>query len=81
MPALPLRLSLWNAVNLFHNELGMTFYEWRTQLRIHQALILLADGHTTTHVAHACGWSNPSTFITAFTTLLGTTPTRYQSTR
>ncbi|WP_405070310.1 helix-turn-helix transcriptional regulator [Kribbella sp. NBC_01510] len=64
---------------LLHNELGMTFYEWRTQLRIHQALILLADGHTTTHVAHACGWSNPSTFITAFTTLLGTTPGRYQT--
>ena len=67
-------------MNLFHHELGMTFYEWRTQLRVHQALILLADGHTTTHVAHASGWSNPSTFITAFTTLLGTTPSRYQST-
>ncbi len=64
---------------LFHNELGMTFYQWRTQLRIYQALVLLADGHTTTHVAHACGWSNPSTFITAFTTLLGTTPGRYQT--
>lgn len=62
---------------LFHNELGMTFYEWRTQLRIYHALVLLADGHDTTHVAHACGWANPSGFIAAFTSLIGTTPGRY----
>lgn len=64
---------------LFHDELGMTFYEWRTQLRIHRALVLLADGHDTTHVAHACGWANPSGFIAAFTTVIGTTPGRYRS--
>ena len=64
---------------LFHNELGMTFYEWRTQLRIHQALILLADGHDTTHVAHACGWANPSSFIAAFTSIIGTTPGRHRT--
>jgi AraC-like DNA-binding protein len=63
---------------LFHNELGMTFYEWRTQLRIYHALILLAAGHDTTHVAHACGWANPSHFIAAFTTLIGTTPGRHR---
>jgi transcriptional regulator GlxA family with amidase domain len=63
---------------LFHNELGMTFYEWRTQLRIYHALVLLADGHDTTHVAHACGWANPSSFITAFTTIVGTTPGRHR---
>jgi AraC-like DNA-binding protein len=40
---------------LFRGELGMTFYEWRTQLRVYHALVLLADGHDTTHVAHACG--------------------------
>ncbi|MFQ6398818.1 AraC family transcriptional regulator [Nocardia sp. KC 131] len=64
---------------LFHNELGMTFYEWRTQLRIYHALILLADGHDTTHAAHACGWANPSSFIAAFTNLVGTTPGRYRT--
>lgn len=66
---------------LFHDELGMTFYEWRTQLRVYHALVLLADGHDTTHVAHACGWSNPSSFIAAFTTLVGTTPGRYRTGR
>lgn len=64
---------------LFREELGMTFYEWRTQLRIHHALVLLAEGHDTTHTAHACGWANPSGFIAAFTHLVGTTPGRYRS--
>ncbi|BCY11425.1 helix-turn-helix transcriptional regulator [Actinoplanes sp. L3-i22] len=64
---------------LFHDELGMTFYEWRTQLRICHALVLLADGHDVVRVAGACGWANPSAFIAAFTALVGTTPGRYRS--
>jgi AraC-like DNA-binding protein len=64
---------------LLHNELGLTFYEWRTQLRVCHALVLLADGHDTTHAAHACGWANPSHFIAAFTKLVGTTPGRHRT--
>ncbi len=64
---------------LLHDKLGMTFYEWRTQLRICHALVLLADGRTTTEAAHACGWSNPSGFIEAFTAVIGTTPGRYRA--
>ena len=66
---------------LFRNELGMTFYEWRTQLRIYHALVLLADGHDTTQTAYACGWANPSSFIAAFTNIIGTTPGRYRTSR
>ncbi|WP_227980457.1 helix-turn-helix transcriptional regulator [Nocardia spumae] len=66
---------------LFRDELGMTFYEWRTQLRIYHALVLLADGHDTTRTAYACGWSNPSGFIAAFTGIIGTTPGRYRTDR
>lgn len=66
---------------LFRDELGMTFYEWRTQLRIYHALVLLADGHDTTQTAYACGWANPSSFITAFTDIIGTTPGRYRTSR
>ncbi|MFE0458911.1 AraC family transcriptional regulator [Kitasatospora sp. NPDC058965] len=66
---------------LLRNELGMTFYEWRTQLRIHHALVLLAEGHDTVRTAHACGWANPSGFIAAFTALIGTTPGRYRAGR
>jgi AraC-like DNA-binding protein len=64
---------------LFRDELGMTFYQWRTQLRVYHALVLLADGHDTTHVAHACGWANPSSFIAAFASIVGTTPGRYRA--
>ena len=64
---------------LFRSELGMTFYEWRTQLRIYHALVLLADGHGIVRTAYACGWANPSSFIAAFTALVGTTPGRYRT--
>lgn len=64
---------------LFHDELGMTFYEWRTLRRVCHALVLLAEGHDTTRVAHACGWANPSHFIASFTALVGTTPGRYRA--
>jgi AraC-like DNA-binding protein len=64
---------------LFHDELGMTFYQWRTQLRVYHALVLLADGHDTAYVAHACGWANPSSFIAAFTSIVGTTPGRHRA--
>jgi AraC-like DNA-binding protein len=66
---------------LFRNELGMTFYEWRTQLRIYHALCLLADGNDATQTAYACGWANPSSFIAAFTNIIGTTPGRYRTRR
>jgi len=64
---------------LLHDELGLTFYQWRTQLRVYHALVLLADGHDITRVAYACGWANPSGFIAAFTTVIGTTPGRYRA--
>ncbi|HEX6447984.1 MAG TPA: AraC family transcriptional regulator [Trebonia sp.] len=64
---------------LLRSELGMTFYEWRTQLRVYHALVLLADGHDTTYVAHTCGWANPSSFVAAFNSIIGTTPGRYQA--
>ena len=64
---------------LFAHELGMSFYHWRTELRVHQALILLAQGHTSTHTAHHCGWSNPSSFISAFRRIVGITPSHYRT--
>jgi AraC-like DNA-binding protein len=64
---------------LLHDELGLTFYQWRTQLRIYHALVLLADGHDATNVAYACGWANPSSFIAAFAAIIGTTPGRYRT--
>jgi len=59
---------------LFRHELHMTFPQWRTQLRLHHALVLLAEGHTVTAVAHRCGWSSASAFIDVFRRTFGYTP-------
>ncbi|MFE6488678.1 helix-turn-helix domain-containing protein [Streptomyces sp. NPDC057757] len=64
---------------LFHTELGMSFHRWRTTLRIHHALAHLTNGMSVTDTATECGWSNPSSFIDAFTTVVGQTPGRYQA--
>ncbi|MEU1903441.1 helix-turn-helix domain-containing protein [Streptomyces hygroscopicus] len=64
---------------LFHTELSMSFHRWRTTLRIHHALAHLTDGLSVTETAVACGWSNPSSFIDAFTEVIGQTPGRYQA--
>ncbi|MBV9794117.1 MAG: helix-turn-helix transcriptional regulator [Actinobacteria bacterium] len=63
---------------LFHDETGMSFRQWRTQLRVHHALVQMAEGRSVTGTAIACGWSNPSAFIAAFTALVGQTPGRYR---
>ncbi len=63
---------------LFHSELGMSFHRWRTLLRIHHALVHLTNGRSVTDTAMECGWSNPSSFIDAFTEVVGQTPGRYQ---
>jgi AraC-like DNA-binding protein len=65
---------------LFDRELAMSFHRWRTQLRIHHALVLLAAGTSVTDTAIECGWSNPSSFIEAFARAVGQTPGRYQAT-
>lgn len=64
---------------LFRAETGMTFPQWRTQLRLQHALALLATGEPVTTVATACGFATPSAFIETFRKALGTTPGRYRS--
>jgi len=64
---------------LFRDELGMTFPQWRTQLRLHHALILLAEGVPVTAVARRCGWSTASAFIDTFRRTMGAPPGRFRS--
>ncbi|MFJ3284941.1 AraC family transcriptional regulator [Streptomyces sp. NPDC086669] len=56
------------------DDLGLTYPQWRTQIRLHHALILLADDTPVTAVAHRCGWSSASTFISVFRRTFGHTP-------
>ncbi|MEV4257141.1 helix-turn-helix transcriptional regulator [Spirillospora sp. NPDC049652] len=59
---------------LFARELGMGFPRWRAAVRLHHALILLAEGVPVTAVAHRCGWSSASAFIDAYRRTFGHTP-------
>ncbi|MFJ8948414.1 AraC family transcriptional regulator [Streptomyces sp. NPDC102395] len=59
---------------LFSKDLGMTFPQWRTQLRLHRALVLLAEQTPVTKVANQCGWSSTSAFIDVFRRAFGHTP-------
>ncbi|MFJ2730422.1 helix-turn-helix domain-containing protein [Streptomyces collinus] len=59
---------------LFRDDLGMTFPQWRTQLRLHHALVLLTERTPVTVVAHRCGWSSTSAFIDVFRRTFGHTP-------
>jgi AraC-like DNA-binding protein len=62
---------------LFQSETGMTFGRWRQQLRMLEALRLLAAGKSVTTVSLEIGYDSTSAFISAFKTALGTTPGRY----
>ncbi|MFC8593127.1 AraC family transcriptional regulator [Streptomyces atroolivaceus] len=59
---------------LFRSDLGMTFPQWRTQVRLHRALVLLTERTPVTAVAHQCGWSSTSAFIDVFRRTFGHTP-------
>jgi AraC-like DNA-binding protein len=62
---------------LFRDDLGMTFPQWRTQLRLYHALRLLAEGRPVTTVAQQCGFATASAFIDVFRRSLGHTPGSY----
>jgi AraC-like DNA-binding protein/quercetin dioxygenase-like cupin family protein len=62
---------------LFREDLGMTVGKWRQQLRLMQAMRLLAEGAKVTHAAMEAGYSTPSAFIAMFGKALGTTPAAY----
>jgi AraC-like DNA-binding protein len=63
---------------LFQTELGMSFHQWRSLLRIQHALFRLVEGDAVTDTAARLGWANPTSFIAAFTAIVGQTPGRYQ---
>jgi AraC-like DNA-binding protein len=63
---------------LFRAETGMTFPQWRAQLRLHHSLTLLASGLSVTTTAISCGYSTPSAFTAAFRATFGTTPAGYR---
>jgi AraC-like DNA-binding protein len=62
---------------LFRTETGMSFGQWRQQLRILEALRRLGMKEPVTMVAIELGYDSPSAFISMFKKVLGKTPGRY----
>ncbi len=61
----------------FVSETGMTFGQWRTQLRLQAAMPLLAGGATVSAVARRVGYGSPSAFVAAFRRGVGVPPGTY----
>jgi AraC-like DNA-binding protein len=59
---------------LFRRDTGMTFPQWRAQLRLQHAMLQLAAGSTVTAAASAAGYGSISAFIAAFRDAFGVTP-------
>lgn len=62
---------------LFRQDTGMSFAQWRQQVRLVRALQMLAENKPVTQVAMDLGYESPSAFISMFRKSLGTTPSRY----
>jgi AraC-like DNA-binding protein len=65
------------AARLFAKETGLTFGQWRQQLRLLAALEHLGAGESVTQVALEVGYSDVSSFIAVFRDAFGDTPARY----
>lgn len=62
---------------IFVKETGMTFGQWRQQVRLLDALARLARGDSVTEVAYDSGYASQSAFISMFKKALGKTPKKY----
>ena len=70
-------VSARNLARLFVAGTGMTFGQWRTQLRLQAALRLLAGGMAVGRVAGRVGYATPSAFVAAFRRAVGVPPAAY----
>lgn len=64
---------------LFRTEFGMTYPQWRTNVRVFRAMIHLAEGASVTETAQRCGWATTSAFIDTFAHTMGQTPGAYMT--
>jgi len=75
--AMEVGASTRTLTRLFTAETGMTFREWRQQVRLLEALTRLGEGHPVTNVAMDLGYDSQSAFISMFKRALGKTPGKY----
>jgi AraC-like DNA-binding protein len=63
---------------LFRDEFGMTYPQWRTNVRVFHAMVLLAEGTSVSTTGRDCGWATTSAFIDTFGRTMGQTPGTYR---
>ena len=63
---------------LFREETGMGLAVWRQQIRLMEALSLLASGRPITTVAFDVGYESPSAFTAMFHRAFGVPPSQYR---
>ncbi len=74
-----LRTSLSNASHAFSKCFGLSPIAYRNQLRLHQAVLLMAiDDHAVTDACYESGFEDFSRFYRNFRTHLGVKPSAYQ---
>jgi len=61
---------------LFRRETGMSFQQWRRQLRLTEALAQLSQGAAPARAAASVGYASGPAFGAAFRAAFGTTPGR-----
>src|SRR5277367_1191100 len=66
---------------LFRKETGMTFQQWRRQVRLTEGLARLAQGETPPRAAAAVGYASSPAFGAAYRAAFGTTPGRTRRAR
>lgn len=70
-------MSARTAARLFASETGLTFAQWRQQLRLLRGMQWLSQGRCVTEVALEVGYQDVSGFIAVFKRAFGETPARY----
>ena len=65
------------AARLFLKDTGLSFGQWRQQLRLLKAMEPLSLGRGVTEVALEVGFADVSSFIAVFRQAFGETPARY----
>jgi len=87
-PADPTSLDDWAArfgwssrtlARSFHQDLGMTFRQYRQHARIVSAIPLLAEGNAPSEVARRVGYQSAGTFAEVFKGVTGRTPRQVQA--
>lgn len=66
---------------LFKAETGMSFRQWRSRLRLLEAVELLREGNSSTSIAYTLGFRGVSAFVVAFRQQFGCSPQQFDAER